>query len=59
MNCKRELFAQLQQDVLELTEADLTPLLLIETMIQIEHVPILEVPVHVNVDFQRFGRRNL
>ena len=59
MNCKRELFAQLQQDVLELTEADLTPLLLIETMIQIENVPTLEVPVHVNADFQRCGRRNL
>ena len=58
-NFKREIFAQSQQDRLRLIEAFLTPLLLLETMIQIERVPLLEVTVCVNADLQRFGRRKL
>ena len=50
MNYKRELFSQLQQDVLRLTETDLTFLLIPENTIQIECVPIPELTVHVNAD---------
>ena len=45
--------------MLRLTEKDLTPLLPLETMIQIEHVPIAGVHVHVNTCLQIVSRRNL
>ena len=59
MNYKRELFSQLQQYVLKLTEACLTQSILLETMIQIEHVALVDVSTITNADLQRFGRRNL
>ena len=40
MNFKRDLFAHLQQDMLGLIEEDLTPLMILETLIQTEHVPL-------------------
>ena len=51
MNFKRELFAKPQQDLLTLTEVILNPLIALETMIQIECVPLPDVQAHVNVDF--------
>ena len=50
MNFKRELFSRLQQDTLRLTGKDLIPLMLLEIMFQIEHVPLSDVPAHVNAD---------
>ena len=40
MNFKRDLFVQLQQDVLKLIEEDLTPLMLLETMFKTKFVPL-------------------
>ena len=59
MNLKRDTFSKFQQDVLGLTEEDLNPLILMETMIQIDHVPLPDAPMNVNADLKRFGRRNL
>ena len=56
---KRHLFVQLQHEVLLLTEADLTPLLLLESMLQKEFSPIPNLPPQVNSDLQRFGKRNM
>ena len=47
---KRNLFVQLQQDVLRLTEADSTPLLLLEHMLCKEFSPIPNLPQHANSD---------
>ena len=33
--------------------------MLLKTMMQIEHVPLLDVPAQINTDLQRFGRINI
>jgi hypothetical protein len=42
-----------------LTYADLIPLLLIESMLQKEFTPVSYLPTQINLDIQKFGRRNL
>ena len=42
-----------------MTEHVLTPLLLLKTIFQIEFIPLLGVPIDINSDLDRFGRRNL
>ena len=59
MNFKRNIFAQIQQDVIVLTEEYLTPSLLLGIMFKIEFVPLLGAPSHINIDLETFGRRNL
>ena len=56
---KRHLFTRLQQQVLELTDNDLTPLLLLDSMLNTEFCPIPTLPDHINSDLQHFGRRNM
>ena len=58
LDCKQELFldfkrdldVKLQQDALNLTEDDLTPLLLLESLVQSEFIPLPGVPCFVNED---------
>ena len=45
--------------MLSLTDKDLTPLLLLETMFQEEFDPLPGVHSHINIDLEIFGRRNL
>lgn len=59
VNFKQNLLVQLQQKILRLTVDDLTPLLLLESMLNKEFVPIQLLPHHINCDIQCFGRRNL
>ena len=59
INFKRNLFVQLQQDVLGLTEEDLIFLVLPETIIQTELVPLPGVSSCINIELKRFGKRNL
>ena len=57
MSFKRSLLAQLQQDVLWVTEEDLTHFLMLEHVFQTEFDPLPGVPSHVNIGLERFGRR--
>ena len=59
MNFKRDLFVHLQQEVLMLTDEDVAPLLLLESMLQPEFIPLSYIPSNMNLDLQRFGRKNL
>ena len=45
--------------MLRLTEEDLIPLLLLETLFRAEHIPLTRVPTIINNDLRMFDRRNL
>ena len=45
--------------MLILTEDSLAPLLLLENMMQTCYVPLPDVPVQINLNLQKFGRRNI
>ena len=59
MSFKRNLFVELQQDVLSLTSEDLNPLMLLEIMFQAEFSPLPGVSSSINIGLEIFGRRNL
>ena len=59
MNFERNLFVQLQQDVLKLTDEDITPLLLLESMFQPEFTPLPDLSSNKTLELGRFGRRNI
>ena len=55
MDFKRNLSTHLQQDVLRLTEEDLTPLLLLETVFHKEHDTLPGVHTNTNNDLRILG----
>ena len=55
---KRDLFSQLQTKVMMLTEEDLTPLLLLESMLQSVFLPLTDISHHNNEDLRQVGRRH-
>ena len=59
MPYKIELITRLQQDVLDLIDDDLTPLLLLEALLQHEFRVMTEVPTNVDRFLEAFGRRNI
>ena len=59
MNFKRNLFVHIQQDLLSLKDEYLNPLLFLETIFQAEYSPLPGVPSRININLERFGRRNL
>ena len=59
MDFKRDLFVQIEQDFLKLTEDDLTLLIFLESIFKLEFIPFPDVTSSVKNDLQHFGRRNL
>ena len=59
MSYKRELITQLHQDVLDIIDYDLTPLLLLEAFLPHEFTLITKVPTNIDIALEAFGIRNL
>ena len=56
---KRDLFEQIHQDVLKLTDEDITPLLLLESIFQPDITPVPDSPSNANLELRTFGKINI